>query len=132
MNDIGLLVGTYDYSLKQELLRDEMDNGNEGNPILRIAKGGLYEALAAVMLDGAGYENLHFYRSESGSIEMEFLIETADGITPVEIKAGKGKSRSLGRILESPDIKQGYKFCGKNVGYKDKKITMPLYMLMFI
>ncbi len=132
MNDIGLLVGTYDYSLKQELLRDEMDSGNEGNPILRIAKGGLYEALAAVMLDGAGYENLHFYRSESGSVEMEFLIETADGISPVEIKAGKSKSRSLGRILESPDIKHGYKFCGKNVGYKDKKITMPLYMLMFV
>ena len=42
------------------------------------------------MLHKSGYKDLHFYRNETGTREMEFLLENSDGVVPVEIKAGSG------------------------------------------
>lgn len=53
-------------------------------------KGGLYENLVAGMLRRAGY-SLHYWRSQSGSREIEFLIQGGDAsIVPIEVKAGRG------------------------------------------
>jgi len=130
-NDIGLLICTYGYELKQMLLKNDVEDA-ETNIILRTAKGGIYEALAAEMLKKAGIEQLYFYRSESGTVEIEFLIEGIDGVIPIEIKAGKNRTKSLNTILESEEISYGYKFSSQNIGQSGKKITMPLYMLPFI
>lgn len=132
-NDIGLLICTYDISIKQALLaNNETVDTVSQNIIVRTAKGGIYEALAADILTKNNHEDLHFYRNEPGTVEIEFLIESSEGVVPIEVKAGRTGSRSLTTILKSDDISCGYKFASQNVGVDGKKITMPLYMLMFV
>ena len=129
--DIGLLICTYDFSMKRALLGAEDSLSQTESIVLRTAKGGICEALAADILWKRGYTDLHFYRNGPGTVEIEFLIEGADGVIPVEIKAGSNKTRSLDSLLSDPDIVKGYKFADQNAGTVGKKITLPLYMLMF-
>ena len=131
MNDIGLLISTYPYELKRAVLEDKSTEEPPSNFMLKIAKGGIYEALAADLLMKKGYP-LYFFRNDTGSVEIEFLLENADGIIPVEIKAGRSATSSLNRILLQDHIPYGYKLASQNCGISGKKITLPLYMLMFL
>ena len=121
--DIGLLVGMFSYEVKVAILEDRLAGG---------ARGGLYEALVADMLIKNGHKELYFRKNEQATFEIEFLRETPEGIMPVEVKSGRSRSRSLDNLLERDDIKCGFKLTPGNVGVKDKKITMPLYMAMFL
>ena len=131
MSDIGLLICTYPYEIKKALLEDRVQKAESSGFMLRVAKGGLYESLAADILTKQGIP-LYFFRNETGSVEIEFLIENRDGIIPIEIKAGRSSTASLNRVLEQDTIPYGYKFASQNVGVSGKKITLPLYMLMFL
>lgn len=131
-HDIGLLISTYGYDLKAAILEDGDISDAPENIVLRTAKGGIYEALAADMMQKAGLNTLHFCRNETGTREIEFLMENRDGVIPVEIKAGKTRTKTLNAILKDDQIKYGYKFASQNVGISGKKITLPLYMMMFI
>jgi len=132
-NDISFMISTYPYEIKRLLLSNE-DNDTKSNIVLASAKGGIYEALAADILHKSGIDKLYFYRNDAGTIEIEFLIENIDGIIPIEIKANRGRSKSLGTIINKENIKLGYKFTSQNIGFnKDKNIiTMPIYALPFI
>ena len=131
--DIGMLICTYDVSLKKALLEDEdFYDRALTDPVLKAAKGGLYEALVADMLIKSGHEKLFFYRNEPGTVEMEFLVSGRDGVVPVEVKAGRNGTKSLNALLKKDDIRFGYKLADQNVGINDKKITLPLYMAMFL
>ena len=131
-NDIGLLMCTYGYELKAAILADSDFEKRPENVVLGTAKGGMYEALACEMLCKNGHDELFFYRNETGTVEMEFVIEKPDGILPIEIKAGRSRTRSLNAILEDENIKCGYKFSFQNIGKSGKKVTLPFYMLMFV
>lgn len=130
-SDIGLLICTYDFSIKRALLQDIMDDPAD-NLIIKTAKGGIYEALVADILIKNGYSKLYFYRNEPGTIEIEFFIENEDGVIPIEVKAGRKPGKSLSNVLKKADIRYGYKLASQNVGISEKKITLPLYMAMFI
>lgn len=130
-HDIGLLIGTYDFALKRALVMDEASLQQTESAVVRTAKGGIFEALAADMLQKRGYTELHYFRNTSGSVEIEFLLENAAGIIPLEIKAGHNRTRSLDTVLQSDAVPYGYKFANQNAGISGKKITLPLYMLMF-
>ncbi len=129
-SDIGLIISTFDFSLVQAILADGADSNS--NLILKTAKGGLYEALIVDVLTKSGYDNLHFYRNESGTAEIEFLIEGKRGVLPIEVKAGKNKTKTLDNLLQKEDIMMGYKLANQNVGVVGKKITIPLYMAMWL
>ncbi len=122
------------FSVKQALLQDSLiEDPLDNNLVLKTARGGIYEALAADILLKNAHDNLYFYRNNQGNIEIDFLIENEHSCVPLEIKAGaKTKTKSLNRILENENILVGYKFGSQNVGVLDKKITMPLYMMMFL
>lgn len=75
---------------------------------------------------------MHFYRNRTGTVEIEFLTEGAEGVIPIEVKAGNNKARSLDTILQAANIVKGYKFAGRNAGIAGKKITLPFYLLAFI
>ncbi|MCF0133135.1 MAG: ATP-binding protein [Blautia sp.] len=130
-NDIGLLIGTYDFGVKKLLVDDEYDEKTT-NIILKTAKGGLYEALIADILMKNGHRQLFFYRNESGTAELEFLLENTEGIIPIEVKAGRKRSRTLNNVLEKEDVYRGVKLASQNVGIAGKKLTLPLYMTMFL
>ena len=92
-------------------------------------KGGLYENLVAGILERNGFA-IRYYRNDN--LEIEFIVETDDGVVPVEVKATQGRIRSLDTLLKSEDLTCGLKFTGGNVGCQGKKITLPHYMAMFL
>ena len=73
---------------------------------------------------------IRYYRNDDA--EVEFVLERDDGVVPVEVKAGNGRSQSLDRLLASEDIPYGVKLTGGNVGVSGKKVTLPHYMAMFL
>lgn len=122
LNDIGLLIAMYGFETKKAIVDDTLEG-----PI----KGGIYENLLSCMLIQLGYK-LYYFRNDNGSTEIEFLISKETKIIPIEVKAKKGRTLSLDKILSLNEIPYGYKFSANNIGIIDKKITMPVYMAMFL
>ena len=120
---MSFIVAMRDYSFKQEIIQNTL----KGN-----TKGGIYECVAADILNKKGY-NLFFYRNETTKKELDFIIQKEGKVIPIEIKSGNTKSRSLNSIIDKKaDIPLGYKFVDGNVGLENKVLTLPLYMLMFV
>ncbi|MBQ9251712.1 MAG: ATP-binding protein [Clostridia bacterium] len=130
--DIGMLIAAYPFLVKGALWENENLEDQPRNLIVGQAKGGIYEALAADMLYKRGYRDLFYLKDQKSTREVEFFITNQDGIIPVEIKAGRNRANSLGHLLENPMIPYGYKLSSQNVGVSGKRITLPLYMLMFL
>lgn len=122
LSDIGLLSAMYGFDMKMAIIDDTLTGD---------AKGGIYENLIADMLTKRGYK-LNYYRTQNGSVEVEFLISKAAKIIPLEVKANNGSTNSLNELLKREDIPYGYKLISGNVGVNGKKIVLPLYMAMFL
>lgn len=122
VNDIGLLISMYGYEMKNAIFTDSL----KGH-----AKGGIYENLMADFLLKKDYPLIH-YISNNGSQEIEFFIEQNSKIVPIEVKSKQGSTTSLNKILENEDVEKGYKFTNTNAGIDGKKITLPLYLAMFL
>lgn len=120
LSDVGLLSSVYGMLVKKEIL----DGTLAGN-----VKGGVYENFVASVLQRTGFP-LRYYRNDSE--EVEFMVETDDGVVPVEVKATAGRSQSLDRLVSRPSVRFGIKLAGGNVGVTGKKITLPHYMAMFL
>ena len=97
----------------------------------KFAKGGLYENAIMCQLVRNGHRPA-YYMPRANVAEVDFFIETADGVVPVEVKAKRGGSTSFDEQLKRDDVKYGYKFTAGNVGRAGKKITLPHYMSMFV
>lgn len=121
-SDMGLLISMYGYDMKQAVMADTLKG-----PM----KGGIYENLVADMLSKRG-EPLYYYKNQNSTKELEFLITRDASVIPVEVKSKNGASLSLNAMLESEDIPFGYKLIAGNVGVVGKKVTLPLYMALFI
>ncbi len=124
--DIGLFVAMFEYSIKERILNP----GKTDQASFR--KGGIYEAVIADVLLKNGYRELYFRKDEASTFEIEFIIEKADGAIPIEVKSTNSRSKSLDNLLKKSEIPYGYKLISGNTGVSDKKITLPLYMAMFI
>ena len=120
LSDVGLLSSVYGMLVKREIL----DCTLAGN-----VKGGVYENFVASVLQRTGF-SLRYYKNDSE--EVEFMIETDDGVVPVEVKATAGRSQSLDRLLSRSSVRFGIKLAGGNVGVTGKKVTLPHYMAMFL
>ena len=101
------------------------------NSLKGPAKGGIYENLIADILIKKNIR-LNYYKADDSSQEIEFLFDGEGAVIPIEIKSGNGPSISLNNLLLNPDIRTGYKLISGNLGQVDKKITLPLYMAMFL
>ncbi|MBQ8913997.1 MAG: ATP-binding protein [Lachnospiraceae bacterium] len=123
-SDIGLYVSMFDYSIKERLFHPDAYSD--------FSKGNMYEALIADILIKNGHNELYFRKDETSTFEIEFFLETVDGVIPIEVKSGRSRSKSLDNVLKRNEIPYGYKLINGNVGKSDKKITLPLYMAMFL
>lgn len=122
MGDIGLLISMYGFEMKAALFEDTLTGP---------AKGGIYENLMADMLHKKKLP-LYFFKKDDSSVEIEFVLESGAKPLPLEVKAKKGRTQSLNTVLTWSGIDEGYKFGTYNIGIDGKKITMPLYMAMFL
>ncbi len=121
-NDTGLLLGMHEFPMKAAVVN---------NTLAGPMKGGLYENLVACMLAARNIP-LRYWMSQNGAQEIEFLVDKDASVVPIEVKAGRGASASLNAILAREDVVEGYKLIDGNVGKAGKKVTLPLYMAMFL
>ena len=119
--DTGLLLAMFGFETKKALL-----NGN----LRGFAKGGIYENFVAETLVKSGY-SLHYYKPDD-SMELEFIIEKAGEVMPIEVKAGNTATKSLDGFIRDFNPAEAYKLIFGNVGAADKKLTLPHFLAMFI
>lgn len=122
--DTGLLIGSLDEEIQEDLRNNENMN---------TYKGALYENIVSDMLVKEVY-NLYFYKNNSKKIEMDFMVRDKDSLIPVEVKANNNATVSLNNMINSKlykDIKYGIKLCNKNIGFNGKFYTFP-YFLTFL
>lgn len=122
MNDTGLLTCMYGWDTQHMILTNEL---------VGPAKGGIYENVVADILTKKGYK-LFYYKPENSSQEIEFLLERNGTVAPIEVKAGNNATISLNKFIEKFNPNVAYKLTSGNVGQDNKKITLPIYMAMFI
>lgn len=120
--DIGLLTSLYGYETQAALLKDTLTGP---------AKGGIYENLVFDMLIKRGIVP-NYYKNEKNTQEIEFLFAQNGAVIPVEVKSKRGATVSLNNFIEEFAPPYAYKLVAGNVGVSGTKITMPLYMAMFI
>ncbi len=121
INDTGLLCAMYGFETKKAIL----NNTIKGN-----AKGGIYENIIAESLIKNGY-NLYYYKPDNEH-ELEFLIEKAGEVVPVEVKAGNTSTVTLNGFIKKFAPSIAYKFIKGNVGLNNVKYSIPHYMVIFV
>lgn len=122
LNDIGLICAMYGFDIKAPILENSLSGS---------AKGGIYENLICDILTKRGYQ-LHFYKNDDNTQELEFLITQNSKIIPIEVKAGNSASVSLNNFIIKYKPPYAYKLITGNISVSKTKITLPLYMAMFI
>jgi predicted AAA+ superfamily ATPase len=122
MTDIGLLVSMYGFEMKAALIEDTLTGP---------AKGGIYENLFADILCKK-HLPLYFYKKDDSSVEIEFVLTSGISPLPIEVKSKNGRTQSLNTVLTWQGINLGYKFGNFNVGIDGSKISMPIYLGIFL
>lgn len=122
--DVGLLASQYmDNNLQIKILNKEKD----------INFGSIYENAIAEELVSKGFDLYYFKNNRIG--ELDFLIEMKGEVIPLEIKSGKDyqKHSALNNVLDNKEynINKAYILSNENLSIKDKKIYLPIYMIMF-
>ena len=75
---------------------------------------------------------IEYIKKESGTQEIEFLIEQNRSVIPVEVKSKRGSTQSLNAYLKEWEPPYAYKIIAGNIGVADGKMTMPHYLAIFI
>ena len=124
MSDVGLLTNMYSDYVKMAILNHESSINN----------GALFENVVAQELNSKGF-NVYYYNSKKMG-ELDFVVELDGEVLPLEIKSGKDykKHSALNNVLstENYNIKKALVFSQGNVVVKDKRIYLPIYMIMFL
>jgi predicted AAA+ superfamily ATPase len=95
------------------------------------AKGAIYENLIADILLKKQIP-LNYYKPSENYQEIEFLLSKNGGIIPLEVKAGNSATVSLDTFIKDFKPQYALKLITGNLGVTETKITMPLYMAMFL
>lgn len=120
MSDIGLLTCLTNIDLKDLNL-----------DTINIFKGGLAENYVACMLKSSGHKL--YYWTSSNTAEVDFVLDTEDGIIPVEVKANlHSKSKSLEVFKKRYNCKYAIRISGKNFGFENNIKSIPLYATFLI
>jgi len=122
VTDIGILNAMYGFDMKAQLFY---------NTLKGPAKGGIYENIVADILIKKEIP-LYYYKPGETRQEIEFLLTEKGEIVPLEVKTGNGRTPSLDEFTERYGPPYALKLITGNLGAEGKKVTMPLYMAMFI
>ena len=78
--------------------------------------------------------SLYYFNSKKQG-ELDFVVEYAGNILPIEVKSGKDYKRhnALSNVMENEDyaVPMAYVFCQENVQVKGKVICYPIYLITF-
>ena len=90
-------------------------------------KGGLFEHIVGEALVKAGVP-LAYFKRDNSTLEMDFLVRSADCLVPIEVKAENSRSKSLRTLIDREiykDIRWGIKLVNGNVGFERGILTLP-------
>lgn len=122
--DTGMLCSMFMNNVQIKILNGEQD----------INFGSVYENFVAQELCANGIE-LYYYKNKKQG-EVDFVIELAEKVLPIEVKSGKDYKihNALNNILASPEyeIQNAYILSNSNLSAHGKKIYLPMYMTMFL
>ncbi len=122
--DMGLLMAMYPVSVTREFLTDELGS----------RKGAIFENLAATMIDKAGL-NLYYFSKGSDHLEIDFILESDEGIVLLEEKSTNGKMAASRSVMEGKTAykaKECYKVIKENFGRGDYYVSVPQYAVPFL
>lgn len=122
--DIGLLMAMYPLSTTQDFLKDELDS----------RKGAIFENLAAIMIKKNDFP-LYYFSNGTQHLEIDFIIEGADGIILLEEKSTNGKMAASRSVMEGKTLykaKECYKIINSNFGKGDFYTSIPQYAFSFL
>lgn len=123
-SDVGLLTSLYSNDVKIKILQKASSINN----------GALFENAVTQELVAKEFSVYYFNSKKQG--EVDLLIEMNGSACPIEVKSGKDykKHSALENILSDKEyaIKCAYIFSNGNVEMIEKKIYLPIYMVMFV
>lgn len=122
LSDVGILCSILGLSVR-DIVTDNIS----------LYKGIIAENFVANQLLCNGFDL--FYWKNTATAEVDFLLYTADGVIPVEVKAGENtQSKSLKVYMEKYDAKYAIRISTKDFGYdpKTKIKSVPLYATFLI
>ena len=120
LSDIGLLTELLSISYNKIILDDDF-----------MFKGALAENYVATELLKNGL-NLFYYQKPQ-VMEIDFLIDTENGVVPIEVKANNNvKSTSLNKFMLQEKINFGIRISTKNFGLENNIKSVPLYAVFCI
>ena len=115
LSDVGLLSSILNIPYNKLVLGDKMEY------LTAIA-----ENYVANELKSNGFD-LYYY-SLSRVLEIDFLIESNEGVIPIEVKASDNvKSKSLNYYMEKYKAKYAIRISTKNFGFDNNIKSVPLY-----
>lgn len=123
--DTGLLVSMLDEEAQEDL---------RANKNLGVYKGALYENMVAEAFVKQGYK-LYYYKKENSTLEEDFFIRSAASLVPVEVKAARGRSKSMQTLIASDryeDIRYGLKLSHQNIGHENHIYTFPYFCAFLV
>ena len=129
LNDVGLLAAMYGGNIQARLL----------SPNPNINFGSVFENLVAQELYAHGFSeaqqhSLYYFNSKKQG-ELDFVVEYAGNMLPIEVKSGKDYERhnALSNVMENEEyaVPMAYVFCQENVQTKGRVIYYPIYMITF-
>ena len=104
------------------------------NNDININYGAIYENVIAQELISKNI-NLFYYNNKKRG-EVDFIIELGAKIVPIEVKSGKDYKRhiALDNLLATEEFKisEAITFSNSNLEVRNKRIYLPIYMIMFI
>ena len=115
LSDTGILTEILEIARNKILLNDDFQY-----------KGVIAENYVANEL----YANGHtlYYWAENQVAEIDFIIDTPEGVIPIEVKANENKkSRSLNYYMNTNKTELAIRISANNFGYANNIKSIPLY-----
>jgi predicted AAA+ superfamily ATPase len=121
LSDVGLLTSCYSISVKKELL--------EMNPERELNNGALFENFVAQEIYARTQAS--YYYKKNGVGEVDFMTETSNGVTPIEVKSGKDykKHAALNHLLEKHNFNKVYVVSLNNIETDGGIVYVPIYLV---
>ena len=124
LSDVGLLTSCYPISVKKELL--------EMNPERELNNGSLFENFVAQEIYARTQSS--YYYKKNGVGEVDFMVETSSGVTPIEVKSGQDykKHAALNHLLDNYKFNKTYVVSLNNIETYDSITYVPIYLTSMI
>ena len=123
-SDVGLLTSSYGNALRTKILINDE----------KVNLGGIYENVVAQELNSHGFQT-YFYNSNKNG-ELDFLIEKAASIIPIQVKSGKDYyvHSALSKTVSNKEyeVEKAYVLTNYDVKIEGNITYLPVYMSMFI